>query len=88
MLPQLSTGAQVAIPLPLSPPPQPSQLPGPEVPAPSAIVAIWMAFSVAWTADRLIPRARKTPRTRANICRDDRRFIIIVKMAYSPSGNK
>ena len=56
------------------PPPQAVQLPFPESAIPD-VMAILAAMSPAWTADKLVPRAKMTPRSKAKICRDDHRFM-------------
>src|SRR3546814_5458783 len=69
-LEQLSTDEQ-AVALEPSPLSQPLQSLCPEAPASDAI-AIWTPISPASMADRLMPRARKTPRRSAKI-RDRKR---------------
>ena len=58
-----------------SPPPQSAQFPSPESAIPDAM-AILAAMSLAWTADKVMPKAKKTPSSKAKTRREDRHFII------------
>lgn len=58
-----------------SPPPQSVQFPLPESAIPD-VMAILAAMPLAWTTDKLMPRAKKTPKSKAKTCREDQRFVI------------
>src|SRR3546814_9025351 len=83
-LEQLSTDEQAVAfePSPLS---QPLQSLCPEAPASDAI-AIWTPISPASMADRLMPRARKTPRRSAKISRDDQSFMPSIWQQCRPTA--
>jgi hypothetical protein len=57
-----------------SPPPQSAQFPSPESAIPD-VMAILDTMPLAWTTDKLIPRARTTPRIRLRSRRENQRFI-------------
>jgi len=56
-----------------SPSPQSAQVPLPESAIPD-VMAILDAMPLAWTTDKLMPRARKAPRNKARNRREDKRF--------------
>ena len=58
-----------------SPPPQSVQFPFPGSAIPE-VMAILDAMSLAWITDKLMPRAKKTPKSKAKTRREDRRFVI------------
>src|SRR3546814_5005015 len=85
-LEQLSTDEQAVAfePSPLS---QPLQSLCPEAPASDAI-AIWTPISPASMADRLMPRARKTPWRSAKIRRDGQSFIPSMWQQCRPTARR
>src|SRR3546814_20130075 len=85
-LEQLSTDEQAVAfePSPLS---QPLQSLCPEAPASDAI-AIWTPISPASMADRLMPRARKTPRRSAKIRRDGQSFMPSIWQQCRPTARR